>query len=187
MNSSLASDFLQRQVAAACQHAAVPEYREWVLSSLSAGYRDAATPRLESPLEGAFFAWWHALLWRSDYVGQMLTLVPQKPVSVSGFNYRIDFVVEPSELFARVIAGHGWKWPPVAIELDGHAFHEKTREQVAARNQRDRLLQAAGWTVFHLSYDEIDRRGAPAVGDVIDAVAHQLVESTLGIGRCGRA
>ena len=45
----------------------------------------------------------------------------------------------------------------IAVELDGHDFHERTKEQVTYRNQRDRLLQAAGWAVFHFSGSELYR------------------------------
>ena len=44
---------------------------------------------------------------------------------------------------------------PIIVELDGHTFHEKTPEQVAERNDRDRLFQGEGYMVFHFSYLEM--------------------------------
>lgn len=54
--------------------------------------------------------------------------------------YRIDFAIVHLK---------------VAVELDGHEFHEKTKEQVTARNRRDRDLQRHGWYVLHFSWSEV--------------------------------
>ena len=43
----------------------------------------------------------------------------------------------------------------IAIECDGHAFHEKTREQAARDKRRDRELLAAGFPVMRFSGSEI--------------------------------
>ena len=56
----------------------------------------------------------------------------------------------------------------IAVEVDGHDFHERTREQVVARNQRDRDLQADGWTVLHFSGSEIHRQPEECVRQVFD-------------------
>ncbi|MFB5192691.1 endonuclease domain-containing protein [Alicyclobacillus fastidiosus] len=56
--------------------------------------------------------------------------------------YRVDFTVEYDE--------HKW-----VIECDGHEFHEKTKEQAARDKQRDRYLQAEGYTVVHFTGSEI--------------------------------
>lgn len=64
-----------------------------------------------------------------------------------GHRYRLDraFVEDPEgELPVRV-----------AVELDGHAFHERTPEQVAARNTRDADLLASGWFVLHFSWHQV--------------------------------
>lgn len=45
-----------------------------------------------------------------------------------------------------------WK---VAIELDGHEFHDRTKEQAARDRSRDRELSALGWTVLRFTGSEI--------------------------------
>jgi len=43
----------------------------------------------------------------------------------------------------------------IAIECDGHAFHEKTKEQAASDKRRDRDLLAAGFPVMRFTGSEI--------------------------------
>jgi hypothetical protein len=47
--------------------------------------------------------------------------------------------------------------PPflIAVECDGHDFHEKTKEQAAADKARDREIVAAGITVLRFTGSEI--------------------------------
>jgi very-short-patch-repair endonuclease len=62
---------------------------------------------------------------------------------IEGQKYCVDFVVTPRT--------ERKGWIPIAVELDGHAFHERTPAQVSHRDSRDRALQRAGWKVFHLT------------------------------------
>ncbi len=124
---------------------------------------------VESPIEAIFVIWWEALTrasWRGGY--SSLYLQPQVPVSVSGADFRLDFEARTAEDAVLANGRHvGLPPPAIAIELDGHAFHEKTKEQVTQRNQRDRLLQQAGWKVLHVSGSELVRQPAVAVGGVL--------------------
>jgi hypothetical protein len=106
----------------------------------------------ESPLEAAFIATLMALE-EMEYFS--LTWRSQCAVEVEGRGYRLDFVVEPMP-YGELDSLSGPQCPKVAIELDGHDFHEKTKEQVTARNRRDRDLQSAGWTVMHVSGSEFN-------------------------------
>lgn len=106
--------------------------------------------RCESPLEWAFHACWGIykahppveLEWPCEFY-----LRPQVAVG----RYRIDFQVAPCHLDDD---REFTKFAPIAIELDGHEFHEKTKQQVTRRNQRDRELISAGWTVLRFSGSE---------------------------------
>lgn len=105
----------------------------------------------ESPLEAAFFAWW---IITCDAISS-LELIPQQRVQVSSSQrYRMDFVCQPrpTGLYKALIGDVDA--PKVAIELDGHDYHERTPAQVTGRNRRDRALNLAGWTVFHVSGKE---------------------------------
>lgn len=108
---------------------------------------------LESPIEAIFWIWWTTLEGLVPGRDFGFGLAPQYEVECEGNRYRLDFAV-PEYL--------------IAVELDGHDFHEKTKEQVTYRNQRDRHLQAAGWTVFHFSGSELYRNEV----DCVSAVAN---------------
>lgn len=56
--------------------------------------------------------------------------------------YRLDFTIEGAAV-------------KLAIELDGHAFHERTQLQSARDKSRDRALTAAGWRVIRFTGSEI--------------------------------
>lgn len=130
---------------------------------------------LESPIEAAFYVWWVAGRVANEH---QLRIVPQREVTVQIGSelrkYRVDFAVEPLDrlylCFAEAL-GYGLK---VAIELDGHEFHERTKEQVALRNRRDRDLQAHGWRVFHVSGSELVKDGKRQTQEVVEAVEREF-------------
>ena len=43
----------------------------------------------------------------------------------------------------------------IVVELDGHAFHERTKEQASRDKARDRSLVARGWSVLRFTGSEI--------------------------------
>jgi very-short-patch-repair endonuclease len=45
----------------------------------------------------------------------------------------------------------------LAVEVDGHEFHEKTKDQAARDKRRDRELQQEGWNVFRFTGSEVWR------------------------------
>lgn len=114
-----------------------------------------------SPIEAIFLAWFAAVESLMDRDVCSAVLEPQTVVTLTnGTVYRLDFslTVGDQHFVNRCHAlGLTEHMPKIAIELDGHDYHEKTKEQVAYRNQRDRDLQAAGWTVLHFSGSEIHR------------------------------
>lgn len=103
-------------------------------------YGTAATANLlrrcESPAEKRLAVHLLSVLaCRADLVGQL-------PVTAGGSNYRLDFAVAPES-------------HKVAIEVDGHDFHERTKEQAARDKARDRALQADGWKVLRFTGSEV--------------------------------
>lgn len=60
--------------------------------------------------------------------------------------FRIDFV-----FFVRCAD----KLHFLAVECDGHDFHERTKDQAARDRSRDRALQERGYTVFRFTGREI--------------------------------
>lgn len=116
-----------------------------------------AQEKVDSPLEAAFATWWHAYALANSYDFELQT---QREVVVDRQTFRLDFVIEPHYtdrlFFARAEERH-LVIPKIGVELDGHDFHERTKEQVTRRDARDRILTAAGWTVLHFSGSEFHR------------------------------
>lgn len=145
--------------------------RAWALEAiadrLNRGAIHASRRLVDSPLEAAFAVWF-------DHVARVVSggdmyLLEQHEVIANGNNYRLDFIV--------VHFGHeGHEHTKIAVELDGHAFHEKTLEQVTRRNQRDRDLQLAGWRVMHYSFSEFVKQPLHAAIDVYGAGVNWLTE-----------
>lgn len=79
-----------------------------------------------------------------------VTVRPQHRVNVDGKTYRLDFAII-----------HNQDYVPekdrclIAIECDGHNYHERTKEQAKHDKQRDRALQLAGWHVLRFTGSEI--------------------------------
>lgn len=67
-------------------------------------------------------------------------IVPQHNI----LNYRVDFALIGGANDLRI-----------AVECDGHDFHERTKEQARRDRSRDRALSAAGWTVLRFTGREI--------------------------------
>lgn len=74
--------------------------------------------------------------------------------------YRVDFLVA----IRTLELGTGY----FAVELDGHDFHEKTKDQVARDKSRDRYLQSRGVAVFRFSGSEVWKDPAGCAGALLD-------------------
>lgn len=125
---------------------------------------------MESPIEAIFWTWFGALSSFENNDIYMFILSPQRTITLgAGKTYRFDFLVDfgPPELL-RPASEKNIAQPKVAIELDGHDFHERTKEQVAYRNERDRYVQAEGWTILHFSGSELYRDPLKCARAVVD-------------------
>ena len=85
--------------------------------------------------------------------------------------FRIDFVV------GRIAPDIDWKQkdtgveslrrlPLIAIECDGHDYHERTKEQAAKDRSRDRILLADGLRVVRFTGSEIYRDANSCAAEV---------------------
>lgn len=86
----------------------------------------------------------------------------QPTVRVGEERYRLDVAIEQySRHFpnARVF---------VAVECDGHDFHERTKEQAERDKRRDRDLQSIGWTIARFTGSEIVRDPVAAARQASD-------------------
>lgn len=76
---------------------------------------------------------------------QFAVVAPQVKIG----DYRVDFLI----LHIRGLSGFGG----VVVELDGHEFHERTKEQAQRDKARDRDLQDRGFRVFRFTGSEVWR------------------------------
>ena len=74
-------------------------------------------------------------------------VVPQHPIATESGNYRADFLVTASLDSALKLV----------VEVDGHDFHERTKEQAARDKSRDRAMLAAGYHVMRFTGSEVWR------------------------------
>lgn len=63
--------------------------------------------------------------------------------------YRVDFLLEQRGIGPLSHLG------PVVVELDGHAFHDKDKQQRAYEKARDRFLVKKGYKVLHFTGSEV--------------------------------
>lgn len=64
----------------------------------------------------------------------------------------------------------------IVVECDGHAFHERTKEQAARDRSRDRELQSGGRRVFRFTGSEIYRNAFGCATEVISALVEMSFE-----------
>lgn len=132
-----------------------------------------AFPEVESPLEAVFLTWFLAAQTSHDIDPDQdfIKLHQQYEVVIHGERFRLDFaiLVNNDHVIERA-KRFGLNPPKFAIEVDGHTFHEKTKDQVARRNSRDRLLQSEGWIVLHYSWSEV-------IEDPLDVVTKSWLQA----------
>ena len=147
------------------------DYARTVLASYYEESLAKVVAGAESPIEAVFMLWWDVYSRIIPHVREHLELHPQFGFApINGRNYRADFVVWPRCL--DYMSGSPYR--AVVVELDGHDFHERTKEQVAARNQRDRDLQDKNYIVRHFSGSELFRSPGEVLNDVITVALEQV-------------
>lgn len=153
----------------------IQQSAEWLVAEIKEAHLEGVRscidynePFLESPLEAIFVAWFHAARTAGHYLESDLDLIQQHSIELGGQRYRVDFIIRPGDvdLWAEAENDFGLKWPGIAIELDGHDYHERTKKQVTHRNRRDRELTKAGWTIFHYSGSELHNKPQQCADEV---------------------
>lgn len=112
---------------------------------------------VESPIEGKFLVALNRMGCPFRLVGNVVQadfvdfkVYPQYTVGA----YRLDFAFISD-------AKH------VAVKLDGHDFHERTKEQAQRDKKRDRDLQAAGWSVLRFTGSEVFKDAAKCAAEAV--------------------
>jgi very-short-patch-repair endonuclease len=113
-----------------------------------------------SPIEQIFL-----MEWKYQRIEDRLgvTLEPQRKLPTSRGEYAVDFCV----------MRRATRTPLVVIEIDGHDFHEKSKEQARSDKQRERAIIRAGTTVLRFSASEVFREPRGCVEEVIAFIEEQ--------------
>jgi very-short-patch-repair endonuclease len=106
-----------------------------------------------SPIEQLFVMEWH---YQQVEERHGVELQPQKKLVTDTGEFNIDFVID------RKAAG----LLPLAIELDGHEFHEKTKTQASWDRKRERSIVRAGYLVIRFTGHEIFQDAGKCVREV---------------------
>lgn len=150
----------------------VSQLRASAIQNLAVDY-DAHAGRCESPIERALFwalvagtwrrgaAYEWGIVFNDDETGAVLTLTTQRPWPYFEPRYRFDFGLN--------ISLREWR-QDVAIECDGHDFHERTKEQAARDRSRDRELLLSGVPTVRFTGSEIFKDPAKCAQSVFDLV-----------------
>lgn len=114
----------------------------------------AALDRCQSPIERRFA---HALLFAERSTFEPSGDEVPWHIAVNAIGVVLGQQVPVGDYFVDFTFTHPDSSHRYAIELDGHEWHEKTREQAARDRQRERVITAHGWTVVRFTGSEVTR------------------------------
>jgi len=114
--------------------------------------------KIKSPIEKMFYLEWHyqrLFSQRGEYF-----LLPQfQQTDITG-KYIVDFLV--TDIFINN--------PIIVIEIDGHDFHEKTKEQVRKDKIRERFITKNVKKFLRFSGSEVFENPGKAVNEVMSLI-----------------
>jgi very-short-patch-repair endonuclease len=122
---------------------------------------DVLIPLCESPIEKMF-----ALAIIPKMIAhRAVSVQPQERVG----NHRVDFRVGLRTTHGPI---------RIAVECDGHEFHERTKEQAARDKRRDRALIAEGYRVMRFTGSELFADPHACAEEVIEALYRERERNT---------
>ena len=127
--------------------------------------------KLQSILEKIFFVSWNYALafsysdWRA-YLLKELSFYGKcfKPMLRPQYKcgkYRIDFVIVRRHI-------------KIAIELDGFAFHEKTKEQFQYERERQNYIISKGYAILRFTWKDITENFQKSFSGILEIIENSL-------------
>jgi len=111
--------------------------------------------RCESPIEKILY-----ISMKTFELGEdPFEILPQYTIEISNKNYRIDFVVCDCKSGIEI-----------AVECDGHEYHEKDKKQAKKDKKRDRLLQKDFGAVMRFSGSEIYKKPHQCADEIFELI-----------------
>lgn len=95
------------------------------------------------------------------YNDSFLIIEPQAKIEIEGHTYHADFLLTYKTRRPRLASRL-----QVVVEIDGHNFHERTKEQARRDRTRDRAMIRAGFVVFRFTGSEIHADPSRAAQEV---------------------
>jgi hypothetical protein len=111
-----------------------------------------------------------------DFLDGKLRVEPQHELTADGHRYRLDFLLAASAPAPTATGETQHVQVLFDLECDGHAYHERTKEQAKRDRLRDRVLQGAGYTVLRFTGSEIFADPLKVATEVLGAVRKALKE-----------
>ena len=124
------------------------KFEEFFLKFISVTFTNFADliKKCDSPLEVAFIVGFLSYATDETLGWSLITNPEHFDGQVNIDKYKIDFVIRDSEEKVKI-----------AIELDGHTYHEKTENQAVNDRTRDRTLIRKGWKLLRFHRREIEQ------------------------------
>lgn len=96
----------------------------------------------------------------------VVVIEKQSQIVIEGKTYYADFML-PVSYYKKTKNGFEIDFTKeFIVEVDGHEFHQKTKEQVEHDNERERALQKAGYEVIRFSGTEVYHKAYRCACDV---------------------
>jgi very-short-patch-repair endonuclease len=143
----------------------VQQRLDWYQRRIAKDFARELKARIEkggitSPIEQIFLAEW---VFQNVEARLGVVLTPQHEIAVGGQTYRVDFLITKPGTAMQV-----------AVELDGHEFHERTPQQAAKDRARDRTLTLQGMTVLRFTGGETFKNVRQCVSEVVAQIEKKL-------------
>jgi hypothetical protein len=160
--------------------------------------------RCESPIEQMLIV---ALFERSDgmIVNEHLQRIQQTAFGGMGSSGLFTLVIEIQKTISLFVAdqdyradlfiyltrwwwggGEQAKWGKIIVEVDGHDYHERTKEQAARDRQRDRDLMLDGYKVIRFTGSEIYNNHSKCAEDLLLILENEADDTFRSYRSAGR-
>jgi very-short-patch-repair endonuclease len=117
--------------------------------------------RIISPIEQIFLMEWKYSKAEERF---NVKIIPREKINTTGGTFEIDFLIKSSDDQTKL---------KLAIELDGHEFHEKTKEQVIKDKRKERAIISSGFPILRFSGAEIVRNVRACIEEIISYLEKQ--------------
>jgi hypothetical protein len=114
-----------------------------------------------------------------DFVSEVLVKIhPQQEIELDAKAFRVDFLLEVSGSRFTPVSTDCWQRDQqnlkIAVEIDGHQYHERTKEQAQRDKSRDRLFSKHGYIVLRYTGSEVYREVYRAVRELAEIIYAKL-------------